>query len=135
VAFIPRETPEQRAIQVALKMIAIRARAMRPTCGVSLKECFVTIFRHPLVWFYAAAYACTGAVRHSSDQLSVLYFTQYLHLDLSTKPVAVMWTLNIVPLIAAGRLGDFRRGSDKLFGGHRSPVAMGLYFLLSWCSH
>ncbi|NDA25903.1 MAG: MFS transporter [Verrucomicrobia bacterium] len=43
---------------------------------VSLKESFTTIFTHPLVWFYAAAYACTGAVRHSSDQLSVLFFTQ-----------------------------------------------------------
>ena len=42
---------------------------------VSIKESFNTIFRHPLVWFYAAAYACTGAVRHSSDQLSVLFFT------------------------------------------------------------
>jgi OPA family glycerol-3-phosphate transporter-like MFS transporter len=61
----------------------------------------------------------------------VLYFTQYLHLDLSTKPVAVMWTLNIVPLIAVA--GSVISGvvSDKLFGGHRSPVAMGLYFLLS----
>ncbi|MFM8364717.1 MAG: MFS transporter, partial [Verrucomicrobiota bacterium] len=32
---------------------------------VSLKESFTTIFTHPLVWFYAIAYASTGAVRHS----------------------------------------------------------------------
>ncbi|MBJ7259639.1 MAG: MFS transporter, partial [Chthoniobacterales bacterium] len=36
---------------------------------VTLKESFKTIFTHPLVWFYACAYACTGAVRTSSDQL------------------------------------------------------------------
>src|SRR5439155_24107722 len=70
-------------------------------------------------------------MRHSSDQLSVLYFTQYLHLDLSKKPAAVIWTLNIVPFIAVA--GSMISGivSDKLFAGHRSPVAMGLYFLLS----
>ena len=38
---------------------------------VSIRESFITIFTHPLVWFYAAAYACTGAVRNSSDQLSI----------------------------------------------------------------
>jgi len=131
VAFIPRETPEQAGYPGCIKDDSDTSAGDAANVRVSLKECFVTIFRHPLVWFYAAAYACTGAVRHSSDQLSVLYFTQYLHLDLSTKPVAVMWTLNIVPLIAVA--GSVISGvvSDKLFGGHRSPVAMGLYFLLS----
>ncbi len=131
VAFIPRETPEQAGYPGCIKDDSDTSAGDAANVRVGLKECFVTIFRHPLVWFYAAAYACTGAVRHSSDQLSVLYFTQYLHLDLSTKPVAVMWTLNIVPLIAVA--GSVISGvvSDKLFGGHRSPVAMGLYFLLS----
>src|SRR5205085_6200479 len=82
------------------------------------------------VWFYALAYACTGAVRHSSDQLSVLFFAQYLHLDISATP-SVTWTVNIVPLIAV--VGSFASGvvSDKVFHGHRSPVAMGLYFMLA----
>ena len=98
---------------------------------MSLKKSFVTIFTHPLVWFYAAAYACTGAVRNSSDQLSVLYFVQQLHLNMSEKPAAVFWTLNLMPLVAV--FGSLASGviSDKFFKGHRSPVAMGLYFLMS----
>ncbi len=104
VAFIPRETPEQAGYPGCIKDDSDTSAGDAANVRVGLKECFVTIFRHPLVWFYAAAYACTGAVRHSSDQLSVLYFTQYL---------------------ISGVV------SDKLFGGHRSPVAMGLYFLLS----
>jgi OPA family glycerol-3-phosphate transporter-like MFS transporter len=131
VAFIPRETPEDAGYPGCVKDDSDSSAGDAANVRVSIRECFVTIFRHPLVWLYAAAYACTGAVRHSSDQLSVLYFTQYLHLDLSTKPAAVIWTLNIVPLIAVA--GSLISGivSDKLFGGHRSPVAMGLYFLLS----
>jgi OPA family glycerol-3-phosphate transporter-like MFS transporter len=83
------------------------------------------------VWFYATAYACTGAVRNSSDQLSILYFVQQLHLDMSKKPAAVFWTLNLMPLVAV--FGSLASGviSDKFFKGHRAPVAMGLYFLLS----
>jgi len=131
VALIPRETPEQAGYPGCIKDDSDTSAGDAAGVRVSIKECFVTIFRHPLVWFYAVAYACTGAVRHSSDQLSVLYFTQYLHLDLSTKPAAVIWTLNIVPLIAVA--GSLISGivSDKLFRGHRAPVAMGLYFLLS----
>ena len=70
-------------------------------------------------------------MRHSSDQLSVLFFTKFLKLDLSTQPHAVIWTMNIVPLIAV--LGSLISGivSDKLFGGHRSPVAVRLYAFLT----
>jgi len=96
---------------------------------VSLKESFRTIFTHPLVWFYAAAYACTGAVRHSSDQLVTLYFAEQLHMDMKTNiPDAVTWTLVLMPFVAV--LGSFTSGwvSDKFFKGHRSPVAMVLYF-------
>ncbi|MFM8657940.1 MAG: MFS transporter [Chthoniobacterales bacterium] len=97
---------------------------------VSLKESFRTIFTHPLVWFYACAYACTGAVRTSSDQLSILYFQEQLGMDMKTNiPATVAWTLAIMPMAAvAGALasGWF---SDKFCSGHRSPVAMVLYFL------
>jgi sugar phosphate permease len=94
----------------------------------SIKESFLTIFAHPLVWFYALAYACTGAVRNSSDQLMVLYFHDQLKLNLEEKPPAVFWTVNLMPLVAV--LGSFSAGiiSDKVFRGHRSPVAMTLYF-------
>jgi sugar phosphate permease len=96
---------------------------------VSLKESFTTIFTHPLVWFYAAAYACTGAVRHSSDQLSVLFFTQQLGLDMKAKPLAVLIILNLMTTTAI--LGSILSGwvSDKFFAGHRSPVARFLYLL------
>ncbi len=128
VVFLPKETPEQAGYP---GLIHDELSAHDTGTRASLKESFTTIFTHPLVWFYAAAYACTGAVRHSSDQLSVLFFTKYLHLDLATKPVSVERTFLIVPLIAV--LGSFLSGvvSDKLFRGQRSPVAMQLYFLLA----
>ena len=79
------------------------------------------------MWYYAAAYACTGAVRNSSDQLAVLYFVEQLKLDIA-KSAAAHWTMNLMPLVAV--FGSLASGiiSDKLFKGHRSPVAMGLYF-------
>ena len=97
---------------------------------VSIKESFKTIFTHPLVWFYAAAYACTGAVRTSSDQLSILYFQEQLGMDMKTNPPpTVIWTLAIMPMAAVA--GSLASGwfSDKFCSGHRSPVAMVLYFL------
>ncbi len=97
---------------------------------VTLKESFKTIFTHPLVWFYACAYACTGAVRTSSDQLSILYFQEQLGMDMKTSiPSAVAWTLAAMPMAAVA--GSLASGwiSDKFFKGHRSPVAMTLYFL------
>lgn len=97
---------------------------------VSLKESFQTIFTHPLVWFYAAAYACTGAVRTSSDQLAILYFQDQLGMDMKTNiPPTVVWTLAIMPMAAV--FGSLASGwiSDKFFKGHRAPVAMTLYFI------
>ncbi|MBE2179374.1 MAG: MFS transporter [Chthoniobacterales bacterium] len=97
---------------------------------VPLKESFQTIFTHPLVWFYAAAYACTGAVRTSSDQLAILYFQEQLGMDMKTNiPPTVIWTLAAMPMAAVA--GSLASGwvSDKFFKGHRSPVAMTLYFV------
>ncbi|MFL6530048.1 MAG: MFS transporter [Chthoniobacterales bacterium] len=98
---------------------------------VSIRESFTTIFTHPLIWFYAVAYGCTGAVRNSSDQLMILYFHDQLKLNLEEKPAAVLWTVNLMPLVAV--LGSFGAGivSDKFFKGRRSPVAMTLYFVES----
>jgi OPA family glycerol-3-phosphate transporter-like MFS transporter len=97
---------------------------------VSLGESFRTIFTHPLVWFYAAAYACTGAVRQSSDQIAILYFVDELGFDMKKSvPNAAKWTLSLMPMVAVA--GSFLSGwvSDRFFKGHRSPVAMTLYFL------
>ncbi len=127
VAFIPRETPEQAGYKGL-----IHDEVDGTTDGsarASLRESFVTIFRHPLVWWYAIAYACTGAVRQSSDQFTPLFFKEFLELDLKNKPPAVFWTMTIVPLAAV--LGSVLSGwvSDKFFKGHRSPVAAFLYFM------
>jgi sugar phosphate permease len=94
---------------------------------VGIMASFKTIFSHPLIWFYAVAYGCTGAVRHSSDQLSILYFEDQLGLDLENPTKAIYLTLFMVPIVAF--LGSLGSGfvSDKFFKGHRAPVAMVLY--------
>lgn len=96
---------------------------------VGLRASFKAIFTHPLVWFYAVAYACTGAVRHSSDQMSVMFFTEQLGMDWKAGPLAVLVTMNL--MTAAAVIGSIIAGyvSDTFFKGHRSPVAMFLYFL------
>jgi OPA family glycerol-3-phosphate transporter-like MFS transporter len=122
-----KNTPEEAGYQGLIEENAGGDVSSR----TSLRESFTTIFTHPLIWFYAVAYACTGAVRNSSDQLMVLYFHDQLKLNMADKPSAVLWTVNLMPLVAV--LGSFSAGviSDKFFCGHRSPVAMTLYFIES----
>jgi OPA family glycerol-3-phosphate transporter-like MFS transporter len=125
VALIPKETPDEAGYPGQIHDELSKDASARTT----IRESFTTIFKHPLVWWYALAYACTGSVRHSSDQLSVLYFEKQLGLDMNSKPAAVFWTLGWgVPLVAVA--GSLISGwvSDKFFQGHRSPVALGLYF-------
>ncbi|HEV2694510.1 MAG TPA: MFS transporter [Verrucomicrobiae bacterium] len=128
LVLIPKESPEQAGYPGVVHDEATEGDA---GTRATIKESFVTIFTHPLVWFYAVAYGCTGAVRNSSDQLSVLYFVNQLHIDMAKKPAAVFWTFNLMPLAAV--IGSFTAGwvSDKFFKGHRSPVAMTLYFFES----
>ena len=124
VVFIPKESPEQAGYP---GVIHDELSADNSDTRSTIKESFITIFTHPLVWFYAVAYACTGAVRNSSDQLAVLYFVEQLKLEISTSS-AVRWTMLLMPLVAV--FGSLASGivSDKFFKGQRSPVAMGLYF-------
>jgi OPA family glycerol-3-phosphate transporter-like MFS transporter len=126
VVFV-KETPEEAGYHGVVET----DESGNASARVSLRESFTTIFTHPLVWFYAVAYGCTGAVRNSSDQLMILYFHDQLKLNLEEKPPAVLWTVNLMPLVAV--LGSFSAGiiSDKCFKGHRSPVAMTLYFVES----
>ena len=126
LALFVRETPEEAGYH---GLIDAENGDAQNSNRVSLLESLSKIFAHPLIWFYAAAYACTGAVRNSSDQLMILYFHDQLKLNLAEKPAAVLWTVNLVPLVAV--LGSFSAGliSDKFFQGHRSPVAMTLYFV------
>ena len=124
LAIFVKDTPEEAGYHGL-----IEPESADTSSRTSLRESFTTIFTHPLIWFYAAAYACTGAVRNSSDQLMILYFHDQLKLNLAEKPAAVLWTVNLMPLVAV--LGSFSAGviSDKFFKGHRSPVAMTLYFI------
>ncbi len=96
----------------------------------SLKESLKTILFHPLIWFYAAAYACTGGVRHSLDQLAILYFRDQLGFDMQSNiPFIASATLMAMPFVAF--LGSLGSGviSDILWKGERGPVAVGLYYL------
>lgn len=128
LVLIPKESPEEAGYP---GVVSDGDGKADQSTRAGLKESFVTIFTHPLVWFYALAYACTGAVRNSSDQLAVLYFVEQLHLDLEKKPPAVFYTMNLMPMVAV--IGSFTAGwvSDKFFKGHRSPVAMTLYYFES----
>ncbi|MCA9292581.1 MAG: MFS transporter [Phycisphaerales bacterium] len=95
---------------------------------VPLLRSLKTIVTHPLVWFYAVAYACTGAVRHSTENLKILYFVDQLKLDMEHPTKSIAITLGLMPLVAF--LGSLSSGiiSDKLFKGRRAPVAAALYF-------
>jgi OPA family glycerol-3-phosphate transporter-like MFS transporter len=123
VVFFVKETPEGAGFTTVHPDEDSRQNAVK----VSLRESFFTIALHPLVWFYAFAYACTGAVRHGADQYAVLYFIDHLGLD--RKASAMSWTLDLMPIFAV--FGSLASGwiSDRFFKGHRSPVAMTLYFL------
>ena len=120
------ESPSQAGFEGVIEDEVDNSAGVR----VSVKESFQTIFRHPLVWFYAVAYACTGAVRSSSDHLAILYFQEQLGFNMKTDiPAAATWTLILIPIV--GVCGSLASGmiSDRLFRGQRSPVAMVLYFV------
>ena len=105
VVLLPKESPEAAGYP---GVVSDGAGSSDTGVRAGLKESFVTIFTHPLVWFYAVAYGCTGAVRNSSDQLAVLYFVQQLKLDLEKKPAAVFYTMNLMPIVAV--IGSFTAG-------------------------
>jgi len=124
VAFVVKDSPELAGFPDDLIVDEIDDR---DGVRVSLKESFKTIFNHPLVWYYAVAYACTGAARHSSDQLAALFFVEKLKLNGNGTGI-VMWALTFMPFV--GVVGSFISGwiSDKFHSGQRAPVAMALYF-------
>jgi MFS transporter, OPA family, glycerol-3-phosphate transporter len=96
---------------------------------VSIKESFKKITQHPFVWYYAFAYACTGGVRHSLDQLSILYFRDQLGFDMENNiPWIASFTLIIMPFVAF--LGSLTSGilSDRYFKGERGFLSACLYF-------
>ena len=125
MGFAVKEEPAQAGYPTAIEDEIDNSTGTR----VSLKDTFKYIFSHPFVWFYAAAYASTGAVRHSSDQMSVMFFVNYLGIDMNSKPLSVLITLNL--MTGAAIVGSIGSGyiSDKFFKGARSPVAFSLYLI------
>jgi len=125
MAFSVKEEPAQAGFPDAIEDELDNSVGTR----VTISESFKTIFRHPLVWFYAAAYASTGAVRHSSDQMAVLFFSEQLGINLNAKPVSIIIIMNL--MTAAAIVGSIAAGwiSDKVYKGQRSPVALRLYLL------
>jgi MFS transporter, OPA family, glycerol-3-phosphate transporter len=125
MAFAVKEEPAQAGYPGAIVDEIDNSTGTR----VKLVDSFKYIFRHPLVWFYAAAYASTGAVRHSSDQMAVMFFVEQLGININARPLSVWLTMNL--MTAAAVIGSIGAGiiSDKIFKGARSPVAMRLYFI------
>jgi len=123
MAFAAKQTPDEAGYPDVIEDEIDNTQGVT----VTIAESFRTIFTHPLIWFYAVAYACTGAVRHSSDQLAILYFVEQLGLDLEHPTKAIYITMTVIPLVAF--LGSLGSGiiSDKLFSGRRAPVAIVLY--------
>lgn len=124
--FAVKQTPDDAGFPGEIEDEVDNSEGVTVRVGHALK----TIFTNPFVWFYAVAYASTGAVRHSSDQLSNLFFKDQLQLDMTANiPALVVATFIIEPWV--GFLGSLISGivSDKFFAGRRAPVAMVLYFI------
>lgn len=94
---------------------------------LKLRDVFMTIITTRSVWFVAAAYACTGAVRQGVDQWFPLYMQKVYQLDL--KGVHFQFLAFLIPFVASA--GSLISGyvSDKVFNGRRAPVAAALYFI------
>jgi sugar phosphate permease len=86
-----------------------------------------TIATNPAVWFVAAAYACTGAVRQPVDQWFPRYMQEVYQTDMKSSQFQFLAFL--IPLVASA--GSLLSGyiSDKLFAGARAPVAAALYII------
>jgi OPA family glycerol-3-phosphate transporter-like MFS transporter len=86
---------------------------------------FKQIVSNRFVWIIAAAYSCTGAVRQTVDQWFPRYLQEVHHMDM--KSAMFQWTGFLIPFVASA--GSLISGiiSDRLFGGRRAPVAMGIY--------
>lgn len=123
--FIAAESPDDAGFHAAIEDDVDNSAGTT----VPVWESFKFVFSNPLVWFYAVAYGCTGAVRHAADQLSPLYFEDVLGFNMKTNlPLIASFTLVLVPIVAV--CGSVISGwaSDRFFRGNRYPVAMVLYY-------
>jgi OPA family glycerol-3-phosphate transporter-like MFS transporter len=85
------------------------------------------ILSNPNIWVIGFAYACTGAVRQSVDQWFPRYMLEVKGVSMAS--AQLKWLGFLIPFVAS--VGSVISGivSDRVFGGRRAPVAMGLYFL------
>jgi OPA family glycerol-3-phosphate transporter-like MFS transporter len=85
------------------------------------------ILTNPNIWIIGLAYSCTGAVRQSVDQWFPRYMLEVKQVSMAS--AQLKWLGFLIPFVAS--LGSVISGivSDRVFGGRRAPVAMGLYFL------
>lgn len=86
-----------------------------------------TILSNPNIWIIGFAYACTGAVRQSVDQWFPRYMLEVKGVSMAS--AQLKWLGFLIPFVAS--VGSVISGivSDRIFGGRRAPVAMGLYFI------
>src|SRR5439155_17962054 len=86
-----------------------------------------TILSNPNIWVIGCAYACTGAVRQTVDQWFPRYMLEVKGVSMGS--AELKWLGFLIPFVAS--VGSVISGivSDRVFGGRRAPVAMGLYFL------
>lgn len=124
-----KETPEEAGYHGIIECELDNSDGVR----VPLVQSFKTVFFHPFVWYYALAYACTGGVRHSLDQLSILYFRDQLGFDM-TKNIPWIASITLVSMPFVAFVGSLISGyiSDKYMRGERAPFAAFLYFLESF---
>lgn len=94
---------------------------------VSIWTVFCTIMSTEAVWFVAAAYACTGAVRQSIEHWFPRLLNEHYAIAFNSRGFVLMGFL--IPFVSS--LGSLISGyvSDKAFHGRRAPVAMALYFV------
>lgn len=125
--FVAAQSPDEAGFPHAIRDDIDKTNSAETT--VSIWYSFKFVFSNPLVWFYAVAYGCTGAVRHAADQLSPMYFEDCLGFNMKTSlPLVASVTLVLVPIVAV--CGSVLSGwiSDRFFKGNRYPVAMVLYY-------
>ncbi len=120
--FLVKNTPEEFGF--------VTSNTSEPSVAKSsMFENLKFISKHPYIWYYAVAYACTGGVRHSLDQIAILYFRDQLGFDMKSNiPFLASLTLVLMPAFAF--LGSLISGylSDKYYKGERGPLAAILYF-------
>lgn len=124
LALVVKDTPEQAGFHGVHKH---EADHQDLDVRAEVKTVLRTVLTNHKIWIIGLAYACTGAVRQSVDQWFPRYMLEVYHVSIGSPQLK--WLGFLIPFVAS--LGSVISGfvSDRVFGGRRAPVAMGLYFL------